>query len=345
MGNVTREEIISQPDVWKKAIERLDSEGFGFPNIFPEGPGMFIGAGTSLYLSRTLAHFARAISGKNFIAVPPSDILTVSEDYIGEEKPWVVGISRSGTTTETVRALQLLREKYEILTNALSCHSSSEMAQNASDVIAVDEAAEKSVVMTRSFTTMMIAMQRWLLKISGESRLMELQKKLPNIGSVLVKNRVDEIAKIVSDLKPDHIVTFGQGAYYGLACEIALKVKEMAIMPSEPFHTLEYRHGPKSIAGPGTFVIALLSDRGKSLEKDVLSDIKKLGAKIWAITESSEGLDENHADYITVLDSDLPEMIRLPLILPILQLYGLELAISRNINPDAPQNLTQVVTL
>ena len=76
-------------------------------------------------------------------------------------------------------------------------------------------------------------------------------------------------------------VCLGQGPFYGLACETALKVNEMSVSYAQNFHTLEFRHGPKAIVGPETLVIFLLSEQGYEAECEVLQEIKGLGGPRW----------------------------------------------------------------
>ena len=344
-GGTTRREIVSQASVWKETLQDLEQNGYGLPVALPQGRGLFVGAGSSLYLSRTLAHLMRALTGAPVFAVPPSDLLVCPDDYNHPDPAWSIGVSRSGTTTETVRALGVQRDRYNGATWALTCHPEAEMAKEAQAALAVERAAEKSVVMTRSFTTMLLGLSRWMFHIDRRKELLDGQKRLPEALDALLSTFELDVHTAVKQFQPDRIVTFGQGAYYGLACEIALKAKEMAIMPSEPFHSLEYRHGPKSIADEKTFIVALLSDDGGDYEKNLLADIKKLGAKIWAITGSAKGLTKDHADLVTEVGTDIPEKARLPLVMPVAQLYGLEFALSRGEDPDSPKNLTQVVTL
>src|SRR5207302_7223423 len=83
-------------------------------------------------------------------------------------------------------------------------------------------------------------------------------------------------------------VCLGQGPFYGLACETALKLTEMSVSYAQSFHTLEFRHGPKSIVSPKTLLFLLLSDQGYDSECDVLQEMKGLGATILTI--------DNHAD-------------------------------------------------
>ncbi|MFH0881773.1 MAG: SIS domain-containing protein [bacterium] len=344
-GGTTRQEIISQASVWKETLQDLEQDGFGLPVVPPQGRGLFVGAGSSLYLSRTLAHLMRSLTGAPVLAVPPSDLLICAEDYNHPEPAWALGVSRSGTTTETVRALQVQREKFSGVTWALTCHPETEMAKGAQAVLAVGRAAEKSVVMTRSFSTMLLGFSRWIFHVAHRENLLDAQKQLPDMLDALGSKLNRDVHTVVTEFNPQRIVTFGQGAYYGLACEIALKVKEMAIQSSEPFHSLEYRHGPKSIADSDTFVVALLSDGGGDYEKDLLADIKKLGVGIWAIAGSAKRITSDHADLVTEIGTEIPEKARLPLVMPVAQLFGLEYALSRGEDPDSPKNLTQVVTL
>ncbi len=344
-GGTTREEIRSQPKVWRETLQDIERDGFGFPAEMPEGRGLIVGAGSSLYLSRVLAHLARALTGTPVYAVPPSDLLICPEDYNTPQPAWMVGVSRSGTTTETVRALKLHRDKFHGKTWAFTCYPGVELVKGTLASIVPERAAEQSVVMTRSFTTMLLVFSRWLFQISNRQDLLDAQLRLPDALEALWPKLEQDVSAAVGQFKPQRVVTLGQGVYYGLACEIALKVKEMAIQQSEPFHSLEYRHGPKSIADKDTLIVALLSDGAGSYERDLLRDIRKLGVHIWAIAGSGEGLAGEHADLVTELGTDIPEKARLPLVMPAAHLFGLVYALSRGENPDSPRNLTQVVTL
>ena len=83
-------------------------------------------------------------------------------------------------------------------------------------------------------------------------------------------------------------VCLGQGPFYGLACETALKITEMSVSYAQSFHTLEFRHGPKSIVGPETLIIFLLSEQGYDAECDVLQEIKGLGGTTLAVANRAD---------------------------------------------------------
>ncbi len=67
----------------------------------------------------------------------------------------------------------------------------------------------------------------------------------------------------MTESAPRQLVVLGTGWAAALAQEAALKCRESAGMWAEAYATGEYRHGPISVAGPGTLVWAMtpLSDQ------------------------------------------------------------------------------------
>jgi glucosamine--fructose-6-phosphate aminotransferase (isomerizing) len=121
-----------------------------------------------------------------------------------------------------------------------------------------------------------------------------------------------------------------------------LKMKEMSLSPSEAFHFLEFRHGPKSVVAPGTLVIGLLSDAAYIEEIKVLAEMRALGAKVLALVENNEDLP---ADYVVELHSGVRELHRSVLFLPVLQLLAFYRSVEKGLDPDRPNNLDAVVRL
>jgi len=48
---------------------------------------------------------------------------------------------------------------------------------------------------------------------------------------------------------------------------------------SEAYHSLEFRHGPKSIIDEKTLVTMLLSDSAQEYEADLVKEIRDLGTR------------------------------------------------------------------
>src|SRR5690606_13567687 len=78
----------------------------------------------------------------------------------------------------------------------------------------------------------------------------------------------------------------GSGALYGLACEAMLKMKEMSLTHAEAFHTLEFRHGPKSMVDSETLIVGLL-DGQNEIELAVIEEMRALGATTITLSQAA----------------------------------------------------------
>ena len=121
-----------------------------------------------------------------------------------------------------------------------------------------------------------------------------------------------------SDRSLERFTFLGSGAYYGLAAEAMLKMKEMSLTPWEAFHVLEFRHGPKSVISHGACVVGLISDRAAAEELKVLAEMRKLGATTIAVVESAAELPRRVADEVVELRSGVSALARSALLLPFL---------------------------
>ena len=142
--------------------------------------------------------------------------------------------------------------------------------------------------------------------------------------------------EIGEDLELDRYYFLGSGIRYGLACEMNLKMKEMTLTHSEPFHFLEFRHGPMSMVNEHALVAGLLSDANRSREAQVLMEMETMGARTVSLAEFGAQIS---------FTSSLPENVRGVLYLPVLQLTAFYRSLAKGLNPDRPTNLTAVVKL
>jgi glucosamine--fructose-6-phosphate aminotransferase (isomerizing) len=113
-------------------------------------------------------------------------------------------------------------------------------------------------------------------------------------------------------------------------------MKEMTLTHSEPFHFLEFRHGPMAMAGPTALVIGLLSEANRRYEAAVLRDVQRLDGQTLTLGET---------DTDVAFESGLPEPVRNVLYLPVLQLLACHRSLTKGLNPDRPNNLEAVVKL
>ncbi len=349
MGTITYEEILSQPYTWKHVIDGSDQiekkvnsikKNCSFDNFY------FVGCGTSYFLSLTGAWILQKFIQKRASGLTASDVYFFPE-LLNSEYPnsSIFIISRSGTTTEGIWVAETLKKEKHLKTCAISCRPKSELVKKTDHSFLIQDADEKSVVMTRSFTSMLLLIK--LISgfyIENKEFIRELSK-LPALGKALIDDYNDLIKDFVNNLQISRFVFLGQGPFYGLAAESMLKIKEMSLSISEVYHTLEYRHGPMSMVGPEVLIIFLLSERSKAEEKKLIKEMKKHGANILVICEKADKDIKNSSDFVVELQSGISEYARLILYMPITQLLGFYQAKNKGLDPDNPKNLSQVVKI
>jgi glucosamine--fructose-6-phosphate aminotransferase (isomerizing) len=204
---------------------------------------------------------------------------------------------------------------------------------------------EQSTVMTRSFTSMLLGMQYLAATQAENEALKKSLAKLPSVAARVMKDLHPRIRDFVSTHQFADYVCLGQGGFYGLACENALKLTEMSVSYAQSFHTMEFRHGPKSIVAPETLITFLISDQGYEAERDVLEEIKGLGGTTLTVVNRADDRVRKSSELLVELNSDLPEVARLAAYIFAGQLTGLYTGLKKNLDPDNPRHLSRVVVL
>ena len=346
-GNKTKREIKQQPEVWERTLDGLGEINSELVERFHDGDYeklIFFGSGTSYYLAQTAASTFCHFMGLETKAAPSSEVLLFPETYLSandKRKILCCSFSRSGKTSETVQASKFVRDNFDIPVYGFTCYKQSRLAEATDFTITFPEAREESVVMTKSFTSMLIGVIKAATALETEFPI----GNLPKLGRGLLENYFELSEKILDSHEYGRFVFLGGGPLYGIASESMLKLKEMALETTEVFHPMEYRHGPISTADNETLVTLYLSDSGYEQEVKLIPELKELGASVVTIGEELSESVEKNSDYTVELNTGLGEFTKTPLYLPFAQILGLQLALNKNLDPDSPKNLTQVVEL
>jgi glutamine---fructose-6-phosphate transaminase (isomerizing) len=329
----TYNEIKLQTNAWAQAIELVRAAAL--PDVGNYEQVVFTGCGSTYYLSVAAAALYQELTGRAARAVPGGELFFNPQTVLSGQRTLLVAVSRSGTTTETVRAVEKFRR--EERGDVLVISNYDEVLSRLADVnIVIDKAQEESVAQTRSFASMYVAATAMCARMAGRVELMDSMVELPGLGDQLM-SRCETLAKGVgSNLDFDRFYFLGSGIRYGLACEVNLKMKEMTLTHSEPFHFLEFRHGPMSMVNGKAVVVGMLSDTNRIHEAKVLSEMKALGGTVLS-------LGEHDAD--VSFESKIPESVRSVLYLPVLQLMAFYRSRAKGLSPDRPTHLTAVVKL
>ena len=227
MSHTTRE-IRAQPEAWRRILDLLPTLAAALP-----APGervAVVGCGTSWFMAEAYA-VLREDGG-----LGETDAFTASALPAGRRYDRVVALSRSGTTTEVLRAV----EDLSVPVTAIVADAASPLGKAADAVVALDFADEQSVVQTVFATSAFVLLRASL----GH----DVSPVIAETADVLDR-RVDVAAETA-----DQIAFLGQGWVHGLAREAALKLREASQAWTDAYHQLEYRHGPISIAQPGRVV-------------------------------------------------------------------------------------------
>ena len=348
-GQYTLSEILSQPAIWSETEKQLESSQTleHLADTFsPRSPWLFVGCGSSYYLSRLIA----ALWTKQFYipatGVPASELLFAPEETlrrIGAEQ--IVLMSRSGETTEVLRAAELLQRHKTVQTLGVTCNPDSPLEKLCTHTFKLSWADEKSTVMTRSFTAILLAFQRLALQFIGDNQLSAALDQLPAKGQIWLDAQAQKIRDFASKRKFADYIFLGQGAHYWLAQEAGLKITEMSASYAQVYHSLEFRHGPRSIAGPETLITIFMSDAAAEAETVLARELKELGAAICVITNRATPELKKHTDLLIELELDGPEFARYAVTAIPAHLLGTAVGLRKGLNPDAPPNLTRAVVL
>ncbi|MGH9534395.1 MAG: SIS domain-containing protein [Terriglobales bacterium] len=291
LGAHTGAEIQSQPERWQQSLDHLAATGEArriAQALGRQRRWLFIGCGSSFYLAQTAAACWRAVTGWEARALPASELLLFPELAWDREASWQpVLISRSGATSEVLRAADFLAAQRQPFL-AVTCTPGEALERRAAATLRPTGAEERSTVMTLSFTSMLLAIQYLGAEFAGDEAGREALRRMPAQARPFVDQTRDAVQAFVARHDFADYVWLGQGPYYGLACEGALKVQEMSCSYAQSFHTLEFRHGPKSIVAPDTLVLFQLSAAGGGEERGVLEEVKALGG-VTAVVASRGG--------------------------------------------------------
>ncbi len=337
-GQFTRDEIFTQDQAWSGALNEVRSKADELSAIDFEKlrQVLFTGCGSTYYLSLAAASHFQSQTGVVCKAVPAGELLMNPEGNYSRNNSLLFAISRSGSTTETVRAAKQFKHDQAGRVLSICNYDDRPLSEVADLTFCIKEGQEQSIAQTRAFSSMFLAAVAVAMLASGRDDLLDEMNALPEMGKALIEKYEDYARGIGENLGFDRFYFLGSGCRYGLACEANLKMKEMTRTHTEPFYFLEFRHGPISMVNENTVILGLLSESQRDFEEKVLDDARDLGATVVSLAEQDADIS---------FESGLPENVRNVLYLPLLQIMAFYRSLKKGLDPDKPKNLTPVVIL
>ena len=343
--NYTYKEIITQVESWKKVYEDIVVEKIDLDlNIFSDGYDeiIFFGCGSSYNLSQSASFFTKSLlNGRSCLALPSSELLINTDVYINKSKKYlIIGFSRSGETTESINVVKKLKGKNNIKSLIFTCKKGSAITGFSDNHFICRDAAEKSIVMTVSFSSMLFAYCLMLTKFMDNKEMLAEFKYLIDYLNENISNLFSNIESYLNKNNFSSYFVLGSGFNYGLAVEADLKMKEMSQTPSYSYHLYEFNHGPKSLLDKDSLCLILTLGKNLFKNEEIIKEILNLGSKVIVIGSNGiDGADDKNINYL-LYDSDFKfDIIKSFINIPVFQILSYIKTIKKNLNPDKPNNL------
>lgn len=352
-------EIMEQPEVVADTIERRINNGFVDLSEIKLTKSYFKEINRIIIVGCGSAYHA-GMFGKNIIEdmarvhvqVELASEFKYNNPIVGKGD-FVIVISQSGETSDTLAALKLAKEKGAETLSIVNVKGSS-IARASENVIYTQAGTEIAVATTKAYTAQIVVMCLLAVYIADAKNLISQETycefvknliKLPgDIRSILKDHKmICELSK--NFLSAKNVFFIGRGLDYSIAMEGALKLKEISYIHSESYAAGELKHGTISLIEDGTLVFALCAV--KELYEKMIGNIKEVkarGATVVAIKISDYAELGGVADYVINIP-DINKYFSGILEIIYLQLFAYYVSYNKGLDVDKPRNLAKSVTV
>lgn len=303
----------------------------------------FVGCGTAYHAGLIGANFCEDILGIPASAEVASEFVYRKTKFISQKELYVF-VSQSGETADTIKALEIVKNKgakFISLTNVM--HSS--IAKKSKYVLPVCAGVEIAVASTKAYVCQLTALYMFfshLAEIRTGAKLNYYQDVLMIAEKISKINfqKIEKIAEYIS--KKNEVVFIGKGIDYVTASEASLKLKEISYINSFEFMSGELKHGYLALIENNTPIFVFACN--KELNSKTMNSAKEAearGAKIILITNDEKLAKSEDVIWADETNSHLCSILS---IVP-MQYLAYRVSVKKNINPDQPRNLAKSVTV
>lgn len=357
-------EIFQQPEVWKKEFEQLLSNKKVITEFISRHFNsdkfeiILSGAGTSAFIGDILSVLYAEKGYSNCKSVSTTDIITHPETFLPKDKKVVlISFARSGNSPESITTVELANKLCkEVVHVIITCNKDGVLASGISSddllLLLPSETNDKSLAMTSSFSTMLLA-GLLLIDINHiEEKKREIEDLCSDARYVLdnYAGKLEEISK-----RPfSRAIFLGSGQMKGIAEECHLKLQEMTdgkvICKFDSF--LGFRHGPKAAINDETLLVYLFSGEKYVLayEKDLVEQVNTNNKVIGQVAVSNCRIDLSGVKFDLEIDiskvSEPDNEYNFIIAVLVGQLLAFFKSVNLHFNPDSPSvsgNIARVV--
>ncbi|MCD9032089.1 SIS domain-containing protein [Luteimonas sp. Y-2-2-4F] len=350
-GHHTAEEIAQQPALWSALADALDGaraqiDGFlGDWLARPDHRVLFAGAGSSGFLAELVADAVQAQWPADVRALHTTRLLTHPALYLQRERPTLlVSFGRSGSSPESVAAVDLVRERVAVPRFLdITCNPDGALARRGAGrddtltLLMPPASCDRGFAMTSSLTCMQLAALAAFDRQPWPQRLARL-RQVAECGRRALAEWDDGIAALAAGDAYSRVVYLGSGPLEALARESALKLLELSAgrviaLADTP---LGFRHGPKSTLNGDALVVVLRSadPLARLYERDLLDELRREGVA-GRVLSVGPRRDDGEDDFALAVPA-LPDPWLAPVWLTLAQRYALRRSAALGLSPDDP---------
>lgn len=356
-----QKEIYEQPTALINTMEGrinhenviVDSIGNGTKGILEKVEHIqIVACGTSYNAGMVARYWFESLAGVS------CDVEIASEfryrKFVTRPNSLLITLSQSGETADTLAALRLAKEKGYMAALTICNVVGSSLVRESDLAFMTRAGVEVGVASTKAFTTqlaVLLMLVTALGKVKGhisaekEHEIIKAMQSLPaEIEKALAFDT--EIEALAEDFAEKHHALFlGRGAFYPIAVEASLKLKEISYIHAEAYAAGELKHGPLALIDADMPVI-VVAPNNELLEKvkSNIEEVRARGGQLYVFADKEAGFTPSEGMKIITMpkvnDIVAPIFYTIPM-----QLLSYHVALIKGTDVDQPRNLAKSVTV
>ena len=312
---------------------------------------VIVGIGSSFFAAQLGELYFEKLAGITAKAEMSTEIRY--KDNSIDENTWVINISQSGETADTIGAIQEAKRKGALVTGIVNAVGST-ISRITDSGVYNHIGPEISVASTKATTSqyLILLMHAVLLGrmrklgFSEAQKIIEDIQNLPKYIEETIKNwdNIKEIAHKYSTSQS--FIYLGRRFNFPIAREGAIKLKELSYIHAEAFSGGELKHGPIAMIDQNlpTLAICNQDDLYEKQVSSIQEILARSGPVIAVANIGDDKIGETVTDVIFVAKAQTQE-VQAIVNNVVMQIFSYETARSKNLDIDKPRNLAKSVTV
>jgi glucosamine--fructose-6-phosphate aminotransferase (isomerizing) len=353
-----QKEIFEQP---RAIADTLDAVEAITPELFGDGAYrvfkdvdnvLILACGTSYYSGSVAKYWLESI------AKIPTSVEIASEyryrDSVPNPRTLVVTITQSGETADTLAALKHARNLGMRHTLTICNVATSAMVRECELAYITRAGAEIGVASTKAFSTQLVGLFLLTLSLaqvrghlSEQQELAHLKalRHLPVAVQAVLALEPQVIAWSEIFARKENALFLGRGLHYPIACEGALKLKEISYIHAEAYPAGELKHGPLALVTAEMPVVTVApNDALLEKLKSNLQEVRARGGELFVFADADSHIESGEGLHVIRMPEHYGALSPILHVIP-LQLLAYHTACARGTDVDKPRNLAKSVTV